>query len=65
MEDRVRNNVIEHDLDEYWIDCNETPCPKGVSLICFTRYGITQIGPWHEGVVAWMPKPGRPIFYKG
>lgn len=61
----IRNNVIEHNMDVFWNDCKVTPAPRGESLICYTMYGITQIGPWHEGVIAWMPKPGKPKFLKG
>lgn len=59
----VKNNIINHNLDQYWVDCRVATPPKGVSLICLTRYGITQIGPAHGLVVAWMPKPGKPEWF--
>ena len=63
METSYKTDQINHQLDQYWRDQRTTPAPKGQKLIVFTRYGITQVGPYHQDVIAWMPIPGKPSFH--
>lgn len=63
MESKYETNQINHELDQYWRNCDDVPAPKGEKLILFTKYGITQVGPTHDAVIAWMPLPGKPLFY--
>ena len=65
MENTLNTDVIEHKMDQYWRNCETHPAPKGTKLILYTKYGITQVGPTHDLVVAWMPLPGKPTFMKG